>query len=328
MNRTSSILIIRRDNIGDLVCTTPLLRALRQAHPSAWIAVLVNSYNAPVLKGNQDIDEVLCYRKAKHSEGETVVGLLLDRVRLGWRLRRRRWDAVLVASPGARAERLAAFVGAGRVLVRGARDGRRGRVEMVAEGGGHEVERAFALGARIGAAGPPPPSRVFASSGTTPSGAYTLGIHISARKPSQRWPLDRFVALVRALDADWRLRLFWAPGVEGDARHPGDDRKAANLSRTLGDRVEPFPTRSLGQLMDGLAGCDSLFCSDGGAMHLAAGLGLPITCMFGDSDAERWHPWGVPYQLLQPTSRHVDDVGVAAVLAAIRELAAAEYRPT
>ena len=152
-------LVIRRDNIGDLVHTTPVFRALRQRFPEARIDAFVNSYNAPVLKGNQDIDEVLCYRKAKHSEGETVIGLLLDRVRLGWRLRRRRWDAVLVASPGARAERLAAFVGAGRVLVRGARDGLRGRRETVAEGGGHEVERAFALGARMGAGGPAAPDR-------------------------------------------------------------------------------------------------------------------------------------------------------------------------
>src|SRR6185436_17853806 len=38
------ILILRRDNIGDLVCTTPLIEALRARHPQAWIGALVNTY--------------------------------------------------------------------------------------------------------------------------------------------------------------------------------------------------------------------------------------------------------------------------------------------
>jgi len=34
------ILVIRRDNIGDLVCTTPLVRALRHQLPNARIEFL------------------------------------------------------------------------------------------------------------------------------------------------------------------------------------------------------------------------------------------------------------------------------------------------
>src|SRR5262249_46468920 len=49
---TSRILVVRRDNIGDLVCATPLLAALRRQFPGAHIAALVNSYNAAVLAGN------------------------------------------------------------------------------------------------------------------------------------------------------------------------------------------------------------------------------------------------------------------------------------
>ena len=37
------ILVIRRDNIGDLVCTTPLFTALRRRFPDAWIGAFVNS---------------------------------------------------------------------------------------------------------------------------------------------------------------------------------------------------------------------------------------------------------------------------------------------
>ena len=52
------ILVLRRDNIGDLVLTTPVLAALRQRFPHARIEALVNSYSAPVLEGHPDIDRV------------------------------------------------------------------------------------------------------------------------------------------------------------------------------------------------------------------------------------------------------------------------------
>lgn len=35
--RAPRILILRRDNIGDLACTTPLLEALRARLPRAWL---------------------------------------------------------------------------------------------------------------------------------------------------------------------------------------------------------------------------------------------------------------------------------------------------
>ena len=66
MKASERILVVRRDNIGDLILTTPLLHALRRARPQAHIAALVNSYNAPVLDGNPDVDAVHVYDKAKH----------------------------------------------------------------------------------------------------------------------------------------------------------------------------------------------------------------------------------------------------------------------
>lgn len=53
------ILVIRRDNIGDLVCTIPMISALRQRFPEAYPAALVNSYNAPVLANNPELNAVI-----------------------------------------------------------------------------------------------------------------------------------------------------------------------------------------------------------------------------------------------------------------------------
>ena len=55
-------------------------------------------------------------------------------------------------------------------------------------------------------------------------------------------------------------------------------------------------------------------------MHVGAGLGLPILCFFGDSNPRNWHPWGVPYELLNPASKNVKDISVDDADAAFERL--------
>mgnify|MGYP000014260823 CR=1 FL=1 len=80
----------------------------------------------------------------------------------------------------------------------------------------------------------------------------TVGMHISARKPSQRWPVERYAELIRAIvrQADTGVLLFWSPGPEGDAKHPGDDEKAAQIEAALrGVRLLPIATQRLEDLI-------------------------------------------------------------------------------
>ena len=321
------ILVIRRDNIGDLVCTTPLLRALRERFPDAWLGALVNSYNAPVLAGNPDLDEVAVYTKAKHrGAGETLPGVLWARARMLLRLRAARLDDIIIATPSAqpRTVRLARWLGPRRVIGFGNLSG----LDLALPPAGTpmtEAEDVFRIAAAYGIAGPPPPCRVVAPADASGPGRLTVAIHVSARKPSQRWPAERFVALMRELrsehDADFVL--LWAPGAADNPLHPGDDEKAAQIVAALGPGfpVRAAPTSTLTELIRALAGCRFMVCGDGGAMHLACGLGLPIVCLFGRSDATRWRPWGVPYRLLQMPSENVADIPVEAVARAFRSLA-------
>lgn len=318
------ILVIRRDNIGDLVCTTPLLMALRGRHPDAWIGVLTNSYCAPVLAGHPAIDEVFVYRKAKHREpGQSLPAAYLERLAMIWRLRRLAVDRVILAAPArqASAERFARWVAPKAVV--GGRDGP----------GRHEAEKVFAVAREFDIAGPPPACLIEADAhqiehtrdSLLPAlrGRPLIGLHISARKPSQRWPAERFATLARSLHERWRagLLLFWSPGPADHPQHPGDDDKAAAIVSACHDLpLQPMPTARLDQLMTGLSLTDAVICADGGAMHVAAGLGRPIVCLFGDSSAERWHPWGVPFELLQKPSRQVLDIPVDDVLAAWERL--------
>jgi heptosyltransferase-3 len=333
------ILLVRRDNIGDLVCTTPLLSALRTRFPNAHLAALTNSYTVPVLAQNADLDALYTYTKLKHRPH--AQGLLdwlwRDRLGLGIKLRRAGFDLVVLASPefNASSARFARTAAARRVL--GVTpDGEPGQgidlVARVPDSARHEVERVFSLGRTIGIEGPPPPLRLVPASSAiallrnqlgAPALGRPIGIHISARKISQRWPRERFAALLRSLQdtGQRQFLLFWSPGAADNPLHPGDDETAQRLLAELGDfPVAPVRTENLETLIAGLALCDKLICSDGGAMHLAAALGKPIVCLFGDSDAARWHPWGVPYELLQKDSREVTDIGVDEVVVALSRL--------
>jgi heptosyltransferase III len=326
------ILLIRRDNIGDLVCTTPLIAALRKRFPDAHLAAYVNSYNLPVLEGNPDLDATYAYTKAKHA-GSEVLKQYLARVRQMWQLRQQRFDDVVIAEPLAseRLVRLARFLAPQRVVgFVGEGSAPSGVTVAVPRGskettsGLHEVEDIFRLGKVYDIEGTPPNVRVFSPEGPFP-GYAVVGLHLSARKPSQRWPEASWIALARRLcDKGIALRIFWAPGPESHPQHPGDDEKASRVIAPLqGSRVTPMPTHTLRSLIDGLAGCHAVICSDGGAMHLAAGLAKPIVCLFGQSNATRWRPWGVPHTLLQRPSQQVADIAVEEVFEAFTSLSAA-----
>jgi ADP-heptose:LPS heptosyltransferase len=334
------ILVIRRDNIGDLVCTTPLIAALRRRYPAAWIGALVNSYNAPVLEGNPDLSAVIAYRKLKHlGEGESALAALRTRLADLWRLRRMRLDCALIATTdfNARTVRLARWLAPARLL--GFSDGSdRARCLDLSEplskvAGRHEVERVFALGAHLGVLGEIPPLRVVPDPGEVAKAVACMGVarprvavHVSARRPAQRWPAERFAALIERLHAAANAVpvLLWSPGPSDYPQHPGDDDKAEEIKLRLGGRTPlvDYRTEQLRELIGALAACDLAICADGGALHLAAALGKPVVCLFGDSPPERWRPWGVPQRVLRPASRDVADIGVEDVLRAFLELRA------
>jgi ADP-heptose:LPS heptosyltransferase len=331
------ILVIRRDNIGDLILTTPLIRALRVRFPEAWIGALVNSYNARVLESNPNLDEVFVYTKAKHRGSASVWSAYWSTFSLILRLRKLRIDYAILASPAAssKAQMFARRINATSIVGFGESTSPGYGLTAGTAGPLHEVEEVFRVAPFFGIEGRPPKTAVFVDESKVsearnlirnalPGNGALIGVHISARKPQQRWPAERFIEFLRQLAQrrpDFAFVLFWSPGESDNPTHPGDDAKAHQILEQLGRfPIVPFPTHTLSDLFAGLAVCEQVVCSDGGAMHVAAALGKPILCFFGNSDARHWHPWDVPYQLMQPESEDVSDITVAQALEKFREL--------
>jgi len=165
------LLVVRRDNIGDLVCATPLIAALRKRYPDAHIAALVNSYNAGVLHGNPDVNAVHAYTKLKHRRpGQSAIGIVRDRFRMLAQLRRGRFDYVVLAK--AQFDRhglaLARWIAPRHIVGVAPASGRGAKritdpVPPIPFADLHEVEAMMKLAAPFGVDEAPGPLRVFAA---------------------------------------------------------------------------------------------------------------------------------------------------------------------
>lgn len=328
------ILVIRRDNIGDLVCATPLFDALRARYPAARIEALVNSYNAGVLTGNPALDAVHAYTKLKHrAPGDSWLGNLLAQARLHRALRAQAYDYVILAKSG--------FDRHGLALARRVRprqivgfappeEPRAAAITLpvppLAYGEMHEAEVMMKLAEPLGVratAGPlrvyPQPARVEAWRRRLPAGERRwIAVHISAREAGRVWPAEHWIALLRRLNRG--VVLLWAPGAADNPRHPGDDAKAAAVASGVGAGVTLLPakTDSLEDLAAVLSLCEAFIGADGGALHIAAGLGLPVVALFENNAYKKvhWRPWQVPCEMVSPATRDIGDIPVDDVAAA------------
>ena len=340
------ILIVRRDNIGDLICTTPLLHTLRQAMPEAYLAVLVNSYNSAVLLGNPDVDEVLSYDKLKHRRGIIgKVSAVFARIALLAKMRMRRFDLAILAKSSfdRHGLRMARWAGVHDIVGVAPNGGARAQGlthPITAERNeiSHEVEIVARLGRALGIDERPGKMRLFPDTALKTAFRqrliphtgikYWIALHISARESTRQWPAEKFIALTEGIRqhnaaAQIGFVLLWSPGAADNPMHPGDDDKAAEIMRRSENAtVVAFSTDRLEELIAGTSVCDAFIGSDGGAMHVAVGLGLPIVALFENSEDKRlhWYPWQVAHRLVYPTTFAVEDIEVEAVAKAVEAL--------
>lgn len=345
MHEPNKILLIRRDNIGDLVCTTPSISVLRNHFLQARICVLVNSYNAAVVRNNPEIDEVYVYTKAKHKpEGQSIFSVYWDRIRLMRKLKREKFDYAILsnASFSPHALRLARAIKSKHVIGF-TEPGKKGSeyidiaIPYTQDHPMHEVEDVFRLLAPLGITGKPPLMRIYPGPGEVAEakekinnqkfkvGEQLIGVHISTRKGTNRWPRENYIELIKRLykECGSSFLLLWAPGDSTNPKHPGDDDTAAAIVGALPDI--PLIAYSMGpleQLIADISLCTIVITSDGGALHIAAALEKPIVCFFGDIDTSRWYPWRVPHVLLQPESRYAADISVDEAFAGYQKLLA------
>lgn len=277
----SACLIVKLAAAGDVLLSTAMASALRQARPVTHIAWLTSGYSAPLLEGNPDLNEVLLLPPG----GRARAGL-----RLLWQLKRWRQEhpAALVLL-GHRSLALAALVRlAGLRQVHALPRGRaflpgRHRLQWQAD-----LLRAAGLDCDWPRLRP----RLRLTPGELAQGealwrgaarprwvlACGGGANPWSAMPNRRWPLAGWRALAaRARSSGIALRWVGGPGEAGDER----DSLAGQLGMRLSAAV--------------IAASDLVIGNDSLPLVLAQALNRPGLGLYGPTSGSGIHAPGQPF---------------------------------
>jgi lipopolysaccharide heptosyltransferase II len=305
----SKILLVRLRQIGDVVFTTPAIRAIRQRFPKAHLTYIVEPAAAPVVVTNPHLDQVIV---AEHGVGIAQSWRDLALVR---RLRKTRYDLAIDFHGGPRASLLTWLSGAKERIgycVRGrswmyTRSVARPR-ELRRR---HSVENQWDLLAALGIPAPdraPYPVEMVVVESDAKGIADRLAragvasdhelvvVHVSAGNPFRRWPLERFVAVIGAIACeDPRRAVIVTSGPsEGDAAARVIADARAMLGPGKEHQVLSCGEFSLGELRALLDRASLYVGGDSGPLHIAATTQVPIVGLYGPTLPVRSAPWRDP----------------------------------
>jgi lipopolysaccharide heptosyltransferase II len=300
-----NILIVRLREIGDVVFTTPALRAIRQRFPDARIAYLVEPLAAPVVALSPHLDEFIVAPRA---------GFASD-LRLGLELRTRRFDLAIDFHGGPRASMLTWLSGAPQRIgyaVRGRGWMYTSRIPRPRElRPRHAVRNQWDLLELLQIAPPGPESNPVEmpvdplaaaalaarlESCGLEAGDRLVAVHVSAGNPFRRWPPDAFAEAAAALvtrHPDVRV-LIVASAADRETVARVVSRARERLTMPQQPRVFECTTCSLDELRALFDRAALFIGGDSGPLHIAATSAVPIVALFGPTLPVRSGPWRNP----------------------------------
>ena len=334
------ILILKRDKLGDMLLTTPMLSVLRATFPNAQIDVLANTYNAWILDKNPDISKVWVYQRVKEG-GKIYWGAVWPQLMQTMRLRREQYDWVIVANGDTshRAIKRAIWIG-GKRLVSYVAAGSQSR--HVTDGvaplnSGHEASKMIHLLTPMGITEIstipvmkfrlPEAAALFAqdwlkSQGLDAGKYITLGL--GARRAKKQPTTEQILRWTRHFYDAWGLKtvFMWTPGKSDNPLYPGDD----DVAQPVLDENCPWIIPFRGPLKPALgliwSGSTSIF-PDSGLMHFAAASPGGVLGFFAETDVspspEQWGPLGPSSRYLE-APKSVSQLSDDAVLNAVQSL--------
>ncbi|MFN8499207.1 MAG: glycosyltransferase family 9 protein [Anaerolineae bacterium] len=313
------LLAVKLADIGDVILTTPALRALRAALPDAQLDYLTSPNGAAALRGSTLVDDVLTFEKGRFDRLRCAADPsgTAAMARFGAHLRRRRYDAVLLFHHLTTAWGAAKFNGllaASGAAIRAGIDNGRGallthRVPDAGFGVYHEVEYALQVAQCVAEGFAAADYRLdFPISDTADAAAARLmsGLPTSSAPRvamfpgsggyslARRWPAPYFAQV-----ADRLARQGGAVVLVGRSSDDTGRVRGAMATTPALDLTDKTDLPTLGGV---LRRVDLLVTNDGGPMHIAAAVGTPVVAVFGLSNDAAYGPWdgGLPPRLWPP----------------------------
>jgi len=340
------VLVLKRDKIGDLLLTTPLLARLKAGLPQVETHLLANDYNAWVVAGNPHVDRVWVYRRVRHA-GRVSIGAAWQWLWQSLALRRERYDWVIVANgdESPRAIRRGLALGGARTVARCADASKYPGLTdpLPPDRASHEIERLLAMLQPLGIS--PSPEKSYPSyelpeessafalnwlgeRGLAPGKYAVLGL--GARRPKKQPSTAQVLAWSAHLSQRWGLAtvFMWTPGKSGDPLYPGDDDIAQPVldAAAAGNAPQIHPFRGPIPAALGLiwSARTSIF-PDSGLMQFAAASPGGVLGLFAEADVSpapaQWAPRGPKADYLE-AEKSVSELPEALVCERLAQLLA------
>lgn len=277
---------------------TPCLETVKKASPEIRVSVLLESPYHELFEGHPNVDELwVLPRRSWYGK----LSLIRD-------LHARRYDAVVNLHGGTTSALLAASartgcrVGFSHFRFAGLYDRRVDPAEVWGRRRMHTVECQLAALAGLGI---PVPERAELRISVSSEARQRVGerlaqqgitspylhVHPAATLFTKQWAGEKFAALL-----DHLAGMGWPVVMTTGAEERAFGEGIANLQRSP---VPYFFDLSLSELAALIGGCSLFVGCDSGPAHLAAALGRKMVVVFGSSDSDAWHPWGVDHSLLR-----------------------------
>ena len=318
--RPRRILIVRQHNqMGDMVCATPALRAIRETFPGAEIMLVTAPVNEEVVLHNPHLDHVVTFdRKMWRSPS--------DFFRFVGRLRNYRAEVAFVLSSvsfSVTSSAIALFSGAHYVV--GGDSSPFGwdisrhafSLEMPSDPfqKTHAVEHNLAPLRAIGISTddistvvvPAPEEAAYARRILTDLDLLPgfWAIHPGAGKKQNVWPAERFAEIAsRAVAAKQKVLILHGPADAGPLAE-----MTGLLADEIGSGVKVAPACPVGVGAALLQQADRFLCNDTGVMHMAGALRVPTVTLFGPTDPALWKPPAPEVVVVRSSGRLPDPRG-------------------
>jgi ADP-heptose:LPS heptosyltransferase len=315
-----SILVIRQhDQLGDMLCCVPLLRAVREYFPKAHITLVASPVSFEIMRNHPYIDAVLNYGKNK----------FLTSPRSFWKFirefRQRKYDVVIVPAtvsvsltsdvlalvsrarvrigPNSlqQNQNPAAFCYTIPVDLNWSNDPRR-----------HQAKRNLDIVAPLGIQANDLNWRIGLTSDEQKEAdgyvaeyrrkyKYLVGFHPGAGKPENRWNANRFANVANKICSEFNAMVFVTSG-------PMDTDPLNEIQQHLKCKfviIHNQPIRKVAAIIDLL---DLFITNDTGIMHVAGATKTNMLALFGPTDPLQWAPTGTKNRYISSRDGRMESI--------------------
>lgn len=327
-NRPYHILVIRLDEIGDMVMMSPFLREVRRSYPLAHITLVVKPEVYPLVALCPYVDEILTFQKIVGRWAFYVS--IWKTFRFARRFLKAPWDLALVPRFDVdvySAGWIAFFSGAKRRIaysehvLSSKESSNRGYDGFYTEvllpeqqSIKHEVERNLDMLRFLGKTVHHVALEVWTDGKDRETAQRLLGrrllqnakkiaVFLGAGRRNKEWPWMSYVAALKKVEKRESIQIILLGAGKETALY------GAAFCSAYPAAMNFINQTTLRETIEILRHCDCYFGGDTGPMHLAAALKIPGVALFvnrltwmpdGLDTAERFGAWQAPFHILRP----------------------------